>query len=135
MSLERVNPKGTLKINGMVFTSVILAAVAKAKGKVLLASEKGKILGGFDKRVSHGELIGHIKAEERENEYFLEFFVITEFGSSIKELAAIVMDSIEADLLPMLSDKALLIDMKIVGVKSKKIALRDLLIERRYEVN
>ena len=133
MSLERTAPFGAIKINDNIFARIILDAVALTEGKVICATEKGKYPGGFDQRVSVGELLPHIVIREEEEEYVLEFFIIITFGASIKENCVIVLDYIEKQMKSMLPDKNGRIQMRIVGVKSKRIAPRNIQIVRKYE--
>lgn len=133
MSLERTAPFGAIKINDNIFARMILDAVALTEGKVICATEKGRYPGGFDQRVSVGELLPHIRIHETEDEYVLEFFIIMSFGASIKENCVIVLDYIEKQLKSMFPDKNGRIQIRIVGVKSRKTAPRNILITRKYE--
>ena len=133
MSLERTAPFGTIKINDNIFGRIILDAVALTEGKVLCATEKGKYPGGLDHRVSLSELLPHIRINENEYEYVLEFFIIMTFGASIKENCVLMLDCIEKHMRAMFPDKKGIIKIGIVGVKSKKIAARDIQIVRKYE--
>ena len=63
----------------------------------------------------------------------MKFFVIMTFGASIKDNCTAVLDSLEKQMKTMLPDKSGQIVLKIVGVKSKKIARRDIEIVREYE--
>ena len=133
MSLERSTQYGKIKINDTIFAKAVLSAVAKTGGKVLCASERGKILGGIDQKVSTGELTSNIFIRETAEGYYLKFFVIMSFGASIKENCTVVLDSLEKQMKTMLPDKQGQIVLKIVGVKSKKIAERNIEIVREYE--
>ena len=133
MSLERSTQYGKIKINDTIFAKAVLSAVAKTGGKVLCASERGKILGGIDQKVSTGELTSNIFIRETAESYYLKFFVIMTFGASIKENCTAVLDSLEKQMKTMLPDKQGQIVLKIVGVKSKKIAERNIEIVREYE--
>ena len=133
MSFERTAPFGAIKINDNIFARMILDAVALTDGKVLCATEKGKYPGGLDQRVSVGELLPHIRIQEDESEYMLEFFIIMSFGASIRENCIIVLDYIENQMKSMFPDKNGHIRMRIVGVKSKRIAPRNIQITRKYE--
>ena len=132
MSLERSTQYGKIKINDTIFAKAVLSAVAKTGGKVLCASERGKILGGIDQKVSTGELTSNIFIRETAESYYLKFFVIMSFGASIKENCTAVLDSLEQQMKIMLPDKQGQIILKIVGVKSKKIAERNIEIVREY---
>ena len=133
MSLERSTQYGKIKLNDTIFAKAVLSAVAKTGGKVLCASERGKILGGIDQKVSTGELSSNIFIRETAEGYYLKFFVIMSFGASIKENCTVVLDSLEKQMKTMLPDKQGQIVLKIVGVKSKKIAERNIEIVREYE--
>ena len=133
MSLERSTQYGKIKLNDTIFAKAVLSAVAKTGGKVLCASERGKILGGIDQKVSTGELTSNIFIRETAESYYLKFFVIMSFGASIKENCTAVLDSLEQQMKIMLPDKQGQIILKIVGVKSKKIAERNIEIVREYE--
>ena len=133
MSLERSTQYGKIKINDTIFAKAVLSAVAKTGGKVLCASERGKILGGIDQKVSTGELTSNIFIRETAESYYLKFFVIMSFGASIKENCTAVLDSLEKQMKTMLPDKQGQIVLKIVGVKSKKSAERKIEIVREYE--
>ena len=132
MSLERSTQYGKIKLNDTIFAKAVLSAVAKTGGKVLCASERGKILGGIDQKVSTGELTSNIFIRETAEGYCLKFFVIMSFGASIKENCTAVLDSLEQQMKIMLPDKQGQIILKIVGVKSKKIAERNIEIVREY---
>ena len=132
MSLERSTQYGKIKLNDTIFAKAVLSAVAKTGGKVLCASERGKILGGIDQKVSTGEISSNIFIRETAESYYLKFFVIMSFGASIKENCTAVLDSLEQQMKIMLPDKQGQIILKIVGVKSKKIAERNIEIVREY---
>ena len=98
------------------------------------AVTEGKILGGIDQKVSIGELSSNIIIKETKDSYNLKFFVIMSFGASIKKNCTIILDSIESQMKKMFPDKKGQIVIKIVGVKSKKIAERNMEIVREYEI-
>ena len=87
---------------------------------------------GIDQKVSTGELAANIFIKETEDGYYLKFHVIMSFGASIKENCTAVLDSLEQQMKIMLPDKQGQIILKIVGVKSKKIAERNIEIVREY---
>ena len=134
MSLERSTQYGKIKLNDTIFAKAVLSAVAKTGGKVLCSSERGKILGGIDQKVSTGELASNIFIRETAESYYVKFFVIMSFGASIKENCTAVLDSLEQQMKIMLPDKQGQIILKIVGVKSKKIAERNIEIVREYGI-
>ena len=134
MSLERSTEYGKIKLNDNIFSKAVLAAVSKTEGKVFCASERGKILGGIDQKVSPGELASNIIISEDAKHYLLKFFVIMSFGASIKKNCTEVLDNLEKQIRIMFPDKGCKIILKIVGVKSKNIAKRNIEIVREYEI-
>lgn len=134
MSLERSTEYGKIKLNDNIFSKAVLAAVSKTEGKVFYASERGKILGGIDQKVSPGELASNIIISEDAKHYLLKFFVIMSFGASIKKNCTEVLDNLEKQIRTMFPDKGCKIILKIVGVKSKNIAKRNIEIVREYEI-
>lgn len=134
MSLERSTQYGNIKLNDTIFARAVLSAVVRTGGKVICASEKGKVLGGIDQKVSPGELASNIIVRETADGYYLKFFVIMTFGASIKENCTAVLDNLEKQMKTLVPDKGGKIVIKIVGVKSKKIAERDIEIVREYEL-
>ena len=114
MSLERSTQYGNIKLNDTIFARAVLSAVVRTGGKVICASEKGKVLGGIDQKVSTGELASNIIVRETADGYYLKFFVIMSFGSSIKENCTAILDSLEKQMKTLVPDKAGQIVIKIV---------------------
>lgn len=133
MALERENSIGSIKLDDYIFAQLIRTAVHRTDGKALFASEKGKLLGGQGLNPSIGDVASSIKVTETEGHYELEFYIIMSFGASISQTTADILDYIEYELAGLLPDKGGKITLRIVGVKSKKIAQRDLTVEREFE--
>lgn len=134
MFLERTTEYGNIRINNNIFAKIVMKAVSKTGGKTFCASERGKILGGIDQKVSGSELSSNIFFAETDECYILKFFLIMSFGASIKENCALIFDELEKELKLLLPDKKGRIIIKIVGVKSKRIASRDIELKREYDV-
>ena len=76
----------------------------------------------------------NIIISEDAKHYLLKFFVIMSFGASIKKNCTEVLDNLEKQIRTMFPDKGCKIILKIVGVKSKNIAKRNIEIVREYEI-
>lgn len=135
--MEKITENGVIKINNSVFTKMISTALSKVEGRGHLANSKGKILGGIDKKLSHGEIFQNIElnVDDINRQIELKLYIVTEFGYSIRECSDRMLDSIEWDLKSMFPGMSGTISLKIVGVRSKKTVLRDIEIVRKYEVN
>ncbi len=132
MSLRRKTDLGTIILNTSVISREILSATAKVNDSLFLATEKCKVLGS-PKKVGSGELSGNIEISETEGKFNLTFYVVMNFGSSIKSVTENVLDSLEESFKSMFPSQGGQITIKIVGVKSKKIAPRDIEVTREYE--
>ncbi len=132
MTLKRTTQLGNITINDSVIARIIINSAAKAGKRLYLATEKGKILGN-SQRLGSGELSGNYYFDEKEGRYELTFFAIISFGSSIKNVTEIVLDDLQKQLQTMFPEYGASITIKIVGVKSKNIAERDIEVKREYE--
>lgn len=132
MSLNRRTRLGTVTVNDNVIAKIILRAVEKSDGKLLLPSERGRIL-GVASRVGVGDILGNFQIQEKENKYFLKFSGIIRFGSSIKNVTENVLDLVQEEMQQFFPTQGGEIILHIVGVKSKQIAERDIEVKREYE--
>lgn len=133
MSLEKKESLGTVKVSKTIFASVVIGAAGKTTAKVIFASKTGRILGGLSKRVSPADLLANMDFEEQPDAYILTFYVVLNFGDSIGETSRQMLDYIEKELKALFPGKALKVTFKLVGIKSKKFAKRDVEIVREYE--
>ena len=132
MSLNRRTRLGTVTVNDNVRAKIILRAVEKSDGNLLLASERGRIL-GVASRVGVGDILGNFQIQEKENKYFRKFSGIIRFGSSIKNVTENVLDLVQEEMQQFFPTQGGEIILHIVGVKSKQIAERDNEVKREYE--
>lgn len=132
MALSRKTKLGSVTVNENVIAKVILRAAEKTDGRLFLSSERRRVL-GVASRVGVGDISGNFSIEERDNTYFLSFFGIIRFGSSIKIVTEIVLDSIQEEMQQLFPKQKGVISLHIVGVKSKQIAERDIEVKREYE--
>lgn len=131
--MERMNDRGTIKINKHVFGRLIWDAVGLTEGKVFSASEKGKLLTGIGGgRPAPGELADHMIIHEQEDIIEMEFCVIMSFGASIQKYTSLILDYLETELKAMFPCQKGRIVLRVVGVKSKQIAPRDIEVERTW---
>ena len=129
--VERINEKGTMKINQNIFGRIAYDAVGLTEGKAFSASEKGKQLTGIGgTRPTPGEIGDHMIVREEEGRIYLELYIIMSFGASIQKATQQILDYMEGQLKILFPDQGGRILLKIVGVKSKQIAARDIEVER-----
>ncbi len=134
MSLKRTTKLGKITINNSVISKEVIRAATLVNDKVYLATPKGKLL-GKPARVGTSELASNIYVREEDGKFCLTVYIIMNFGSSIKNATDTMLDKLEADLIPMFADQQAVLTVKIVGVKSKAIAPRDIEVTREYEAS
>lgn len=134
MTFERKNEFGTIKLNDSIFAQIVQTGIAKCGGRAFPASEKGKLLGGQGVKPGIGEITSNIKIKDEEEFYKLEFCIIMSFGASISETTKDILDYAEYEMKGLLPDKKGKIILRIVGIKSKKIAERNIKVVREYEI-
>ena len=133
MTLERTNEIGNIRLDDYIFAQIVKTGLTKGRGRAFHASEKGKLLGSQGINTGIGEIASNIKIKETEKSYTLEFYIIMSFGASIRETTKEILDYIEYEMRGLFPDKNGRIILKIVGIKSKKIAARNIKMTREYE--
>ena len=131
--MERINEKGTIKINKHIFGRLVWDAVGLTEGKVFSASEKAKTLSGIGgSRPAPGEIADHMMVRESGGSIEIEFCVVISFGASIQKNTDLILDHMENALKAMFPNQSGRILLKVVGVKSRKIAPRSIEVERTW---
>lgn len=132
--MERNNEKGNIKINDNIFGRLVLDAIGLTEGKAFPASEKGKLLSGIGgTSPGAGEIADNmIIREEEDGSLYMQWYIIMSFGSSIHRVTRIMLDHVEKEIRAMFPGQPGRLVLRIVGVKSRKIAVRDLEVERQW---
>lgn len=134
MSLAKTTALGKIIINPSVIPREVRAAATPVKEKMFFATSKGKLVASPAK-ISSGELASNMIFEETEDKINLTFYMIMSFGSSIKNVTETIFDGLEKSLKVLFPTKSGTLTIKIVGVKSKNIAPRDIEVIREYEAS
>ena len=132
MALTKTTSLGTITINPSVLAREVRTAAVPVKEKMFFATSRGKLLAGPQK-ISSADLSANMTIEETDENINLTFYIIMSFGSSIKNVTETVFDGIEQSFRTLFPTKGGTITIKIVGVKSKKIAPRNIEVVREYE--
>ena len=132
MALTKTTSLGTVTINPSVLAREVRAAAVPVKEKMFFATSRGKLLAGPQK-ISSADLSANMTIEETDEDINLTFYIIMSFGSSIKNVTETILDDIEKSFKTLFPTKGGNITIKIVGVKSKKIAPRNIEVVREYD--
>lgn len=131
MTLTKTTPLGDITINDSVIARAIIRAVQTAGKRLYLSTDQGRLLGSHS-RVSSGDMIDNYIIEEKDDRYYITFYVVLSFGASIKNVTQTVLSALETEMSAMFPEYGGQITMKIVGIKSKNIAPRDIEVKREY---
>ncbi len=129
----RKNNLGTIRIEQKIFAQIVINAFVKAKTKSYLATPKLKLLGNYEKKINPNELSQNMLVEMDEDWLYVEFYLVTEFGTSIKETTDAIINDVYKSLQKMFPKLSVKVVIRVVGVKSKNIAPRDIEIVKSYE--
>ena len=132
MTLNERTSLGLITVNDNVIAKIILRAAEKAEGRLLLSSEKGRVL-GVASRVGVGDVLGNFSIRAEDDRYVLRFSGVILFGSSIRWVSETVLDAVAEELRSFFPHHGGRIILHIVGIKSKQIAMRDIEVMREYE--
>lgn len=130
--IKKTTALGDITLNESVIAKAIIKSALEAGDRIFPATEKGKIIGTY-KKIGSGDLSGHFEFEEKDNKYKIKFYIVISFGSSIKAVTETVLDALEDRIKTMFPEYGGELVLKIVGVKSKNIAERDIEVKREYE--
>ena len=132
MTLTRETGLGRVTINDNVIAKALIRACTKAGNRLYLATDKGKILGEPSK-TGTGDLAGNFIIDEEGDSYRMVFYVVLNFGASIKKVTDTVLDALCREMQSMFPHQKGIFTMVITGVKSKNIAPRNIEVTRIYE--
>ena len=132
MLLEKTNELGKIRISNNIFAEIILDSFALNIGKVWPATKKGKQIGKEDKSNTY-DFGSTIEASEEYGELCLKFYIIIKFGVSIKDLTNKIFDYVFARIKEAYGKEPGKVIIVISGIKSKKIAAREIEVTRKNE--
>ena len=132
MTLNERTSLGLITVNDNVIAKIILRAAEKAEGRLLLSSEKGRVL-GVASRVGVGDVLGNFSIRAEEGRYILRFSGVILFGSSIRWVSETVLDAVAEEMKSFFPQYGGEVILHIVGIKSRQIAMRDIEVKREYE--
>ena len=132
MPLTKVTNLGRIIINPSVISKEILNSATVVNEKLFFATEKGKVIGA-PKKVGLGELSANVKINQLDGKILVTMYIVMNFGASIKAATDTILNNLEKSINSMFPDQNVIVTIKIVGVKSKNIAPRDIEVSREYE--
>lgn len=134
MLLEKNNELGKISISNNVFAQIIKDSLELCRGRVWPATKKGKQIGNEWKfNLSDFASTVEVKGKDQDNNFELRFYVITKFGSSIKSITDVIMDSIFEKIKSTTGEYPNEVTIVVVGVKSRLIAKREIEVVRKNE--
>ena len=134
MALTKKTSLGTITINPSVIAREVREAATPVKEKMFFATDKGKLVAP-PMKISSADLSSNMIVEETGDSINVTVHIIMSFGSSIKTVTETIFNGIENSMRTLFPQKCGNIKIKIVGVKSKKIAPRDIEVVRKYEAS
>lgn len=135
MTLSKTTELGTISVSDIIFAQIIEKSlkIPECRDKVWAATKKGRQIGN-EQKLNISDLAHEIDVEPSADGDSIEltFHVIIRFGAGIKLITDILTEYISETVLQKLGKKPDLIRIRIVGVKSRNIAKRNLEVVKRY---
>lgn len=136
MTLSKTTELGTITVSDIIFAQMIDRSLKlpDCRDKIWPATKKGRQIGN-EQKVNVSELAHEIEIEpsfDGEN-VEITFYVIIKFGAGIKMITDTISEFIAETALQKLGRKPDVIRIRIVGIKSRNIAKRNLEVVKRYE--
>ena len=136
MTISKTTELGTINVSDLIFAQIIERSLRQTgcRDKVWPATKKGRQIGN-DAKVSAADIAREIEVEASSDgsNFELTFNVIIKFGAGIRKITDLLTDYISETVLNKHGRKPDLIRIRIVGVRSKNIAKRNLEVVKRYE--
>lgn len=137
MSIHQETELGIIKLPTKFFASAIenIFKLPYFDGKVWPATKKGKVLEepSMSNMFMQGDLASNIQVSYGdEDEIIIEISVIMRFGVSISRVSEQLCNAIYNEFRDTVEPEHMKIILNVIGMKSKHIAKRDLVIEKEY---
>lgn len=131
MDISVSNETGKLKIDDSIFGDMAKRAIYTVNQEAWLATERGRILDDIGLFPSDYSQSFDIEYEEGKVKFTL--FIVCAFGKSIKGISTRLLNQLEGELKKTFGEDLLELKVKVIGIKSKEIARRDIEFSRSYE--
>lgn len=136
MTISRTTDLGKITVSDLIFAQIIEKSfkLPECKDRVWPATLKGRQIGN-EQKFSLSDFSHEIEVETSAdgNNFSLTFNVIIRFGSSIKLITGAMSECIADTVQMRQGKKPEMIKIRVVGVKSKQIAKRNVEVVHRYE--
>ena len=125
----RETEAGTIKIQRAVIGRIVVEAVNKFNGRVLITNYKGKLVRLKEK---HGipDATDHFDISMGEKGLDVRIYIAIRFGTSIGSVTEQLINDIKADIERMTGMAANSIAINVTGMISKQIAQRNIEVKR-----
>lgn len=129
------NEYGKISVSESVITDIIISEMAKYNGKIWITNNKGKSVSKLYRSVG-GSPAGNIQIDtRRDGRLEIKLNIVLKFGMSIKKTTEEIMENIRKQIKIATGENPAKLTLVITGVLSKKLARRNIEIERKYDIN
>ena len=122
MAYHERNENGRIRIGRAVIESVSVRVIDSFEGRILPSNPKGRL-----KRAGAAkgeEDVGFVRARIREGKIDVKLYLITQFGTSLRESAKLLADRIREEFPIQTGIDVGLVTMVFVGTLSEKLSKR-----------
>lgn len=131
MDINLTNDTGKIKIADDALGQIAKRAINTVNQEAWLATERGRILD--DIGLFSSDYSQSFEVSYADDKIDFTVYVICDFGKSIKGICTRMLNQLEFDLKKTFGEKLVRITVKVIGIKSKEIAKREIEFSREYE--
>ncbi len=130
---EEKNSYGKIAVSESVIANIIVEEIEKYSGRVLITNSKGKSVSRLYKTMG-GSPATNIEIEKDDNGLLsVKFHIVLKFGMSIKHSTELIIDDIAKEIEIATGSLPKKIIVIVSGVLSKRLARRNIEVEKVYE--
>ena len=121
---------GEISISKTVITKIIVEAVDRFEGKVLISNPRGKVMTGLFSKIGYFDDISNIEINMGPKGLDVRIFIVIKFGTSIAMVTNKLIDEIQENIKAFTSVAPNSVAVVVAGTLSQQLARRYIEVKR-----
>lgn len=129
--LYRFNTEyGEISITKAVITTIIIEAVDRFDGKVLISSSRGKLVPGLFTKIGYFDESSNIEINMGPRGLDIRIFIVLKFGTSIAKATNQLIEEIQNNIKAFTTVEPNSVAVVVAGTLSRQLARRNIEVKR-----
>lgn len=129
---KETNEFGKITINDNAIAELVVSEIRNYNNDLYITNSKGKRTSKVYKSVG-GSSATNIDIQYEDDKLFIKIYLIVRFGMSIKKTTDELMENIRSQIKMATGHNPKAITIVVTGVKSKKVARRNIEVTKTYD--